>query len=177
MDTILRTRGTFIIRSSEESLSLATQISRNLFQYFGADTEIVALADPDEPHEGNEIQLFLGNAYWPSLTARAPPIYVDKDVGLVVRDANGRSTSYDFDEGLGAILLWPSFGSNLKLVIWGSDLPGLLNAGRLVPMLAGVGQPGFVIVSRECMWKGAAGVRALGHFDSFWNISNRSVIQ
>ncbi|KAL8640353.1 MAG: hypothetical protein Q9228_002721 [Teloschistes exilis] len=171
IDALLNTGGTFIIRTPVESLSLATQVSRNLFQYFGADTEIVALADPPKSHEGIEIQLFLGNAYWSSPTAHAPPIYVDRHIGLVIQHANGHCTSYGFSQGLGAIFLWPSPVDNLNLMVWGSDLPGLRSAVRLVPMLASVGQPDFVIVSRECAWKGIGGVRALGHFNSFWNIS------
>lgn len=111
-----------------------------------------------------------------SIVNQLGPISIDKGRGIVVRDARGRSTIYGLEEGLGAIYLRPNEAGTLDLVVWGVDLAGLQYAARMVPMLTGVGQPDFVVVNKECAWKGAAGVHALGYLDSFWNISDGSVV-
>ncbi|KAL9606404.1 MAG: hypothetical protein Q9179_000424 [Wetmoreana sp. 5 TL-2023] len=177
LDAILSTRGRFLISTPIEAFSFGIQISRNLFQYFGADTEIVTPGRSLTSDGGNRISLLLGRPSQMPLDAdHSFPIYVDKDKGLVVHNSYGRRTSYGFEDGLGAIFLRPNAGETLEVVIWGSDISGLRHAARLLPMLAGVGQPDFVIVGKECAWQGAAGVRGLGHFDSLWNITDRSVV-
>lgn len=177
LHAILETRGAFIVVTPNQAFSLAIQISRILFEYFGADADIVRPGQFEELEGGNKIRLLLGSADPILPTAgHGFPVRVDKDKGLVIRDAHGRSTSYGFEDGLGAIFLRPNADGNLELVIWGSDLGALRHAARLVPMLTGVGQPDFVVVSQDCAWKGAAGVRALGYFDNLWGISDRSVV-
>jgi hypothetical protein len=45
-----------------------------------------------------------------------------------------------------------------------------------LPMLTGVGQPDFIIVSKRCAWEGAAGVHAMGSFDNSWGVSETSFV-
>lgn len=177
LNAILDTNNRFIISTPREAFPLAVQISLSLFQYFGADADIIATGQVDQPSKGNKISLLLGpktHALFPA--GQFDPISLDKENGLVLRDAHGRTTRYSSQQGLGAIFLRSNKAGAVELVIWGSDWSGLRNAARLVPTLSGVGQPDFIILDKECAWKGAAGVRALGYFDSFWNITDDSVI-
>lgn len=176
LDAILRTSGRFaIVYSRSEALDVALQISRNLFQYFAADTEITHSKSLPLSFQGNVINLSLG----PSLSdpsRKNHPISVEPDQGIVVRDASGFPKKYEFEDGLGAAFLRPLPDEGLELVIWGYDDAGLRQAARLVPMLTGGGQPDFVIVSRKCRWRGASGVLAMGFFDYAWNISKASFL-
>ncbi|KAL8712818.1 MAG: hypothetical protein Q9220_003026 [cf. Caloplaca sp. 1 TL-2023] len=177
LDAILSARGRFVITNTTGTSVLAVQISRNLLQYFGADAEILAPHQPSKPDEKMRITIFIGNTdQLQSGGSRFSSISVEKDRGLLLRDAHGRTFVYTLEDGLGAIFLRPSAGGALELVIWGYDLSGLQHAARLIPMLTGVGQPDFVVVRRDCAWKGAAGALALGYFDNSWNISVRSVL-
>lgn len=96
--------------------------------------------------------------------------------GISIRDALGNTRLYPSDEGLGAIFLRPLPDERLNLVVWGFDDAGLRSAARLVPMLTGVGQPDFIVVSKVCAWKGAAGILALGFLDHRWNVSKTSYL-
>lgn len=175
---MLATDDRFAISTPEEAFALASQISRNLFQYFGADSEIDVISEKlVQPGRGNRIVLCLGTATIVfSVSGRPDPISIDEDEGLVIQIGQGQSAVYNFESGLGVIFLRPNEAGYLDLVVWGVDLAGLHNAARLVPMLTGVGQPDFVVVSKDCTWKGASGIHALGFFDIFWNISDESVI-
>ena len=179
LESILRTRGQFLIRYlSPEVYNVALQISRNLFQYFAADTEIVQSEGGAslKSHKGNLISVFIG-LQWSSSTVKSHSIKLQQDgLGITVRDLTGYLRSYQFEPGLGAIFLSPLSGQRLELVIWGYDETGLCSAARLVPMLTGVGQPDFVIVRKVSAWKGAAGVLAMGLFDHDWNVSQASFL-
>ena len=176
LDSILRTSGRLVIRTwSAETFDMALQVSRNLFQYFAADSEIIHSGADMDRQKGNVISLALG------LDLLNPPSQVDsigitEDRRLVLRKDNGQTKAYELQDGLGAIYLRPSAGGRLELVIWGYDDWGLRLASRLVPMLTGVGQPEFIVVSNACAWKGAAGVLAMGSFDNSWNVSQASFI-
>lgn len=151
------------------------QTSRNLFQYFAADAEIVSSETLQVPlsFHGNVINLSLGPSL-PDPPHKDHPISVEPDQGILVRDAFGFRRKYPFEEGLGAAFLRPLPDERLELVIWGYDDAGLRQAARLVPMLTGVGQPDFIIVRRRCRWKGANGVLAMGFFDRAWKVSKAS---
>ena len=176
LDSILHTSGRFLIRtSSKEIFDTALQVSRNLFQYFAADSEIVDLNTDAVLHQGNVISVALG----PDLPESVPwfhSINVLADHGLVVRKHNGQKRVFQFEEGLGAIFLRPLPLGRLELVIWGYESCGLGLAARLVPMLTGLGQPEFVIVGKRCAWEGAAGAHAMGSFDNFWSLSESSFV-
>ncbi|KAL8789590.1 MAG: hypothetical protein Q9213_001026 [Squamulea squamosa] len=177
LDAILDTRNHFIILTPNELLPLAVQISRNLLQYFGADAEIIGSDQPNRTIGGNKIILSLGSAgQLLSPAGQVGSIIIDQEQGLCVRGIDGHLTVYGFKKGLGAIFLRPGTDGTLELVVWGFDSLGLRLSARMVPMLTGVGQPDFVIVSRECAWKGAAGVHALGFFDNSWNIAESSAV-
>lgn len=78
--------------------------------------------------------------------------------------------------GLGAILLRPLPMERLELDIWGFDSFGLRLAARLLPMLTGVGQPEFIVVSERCAWEGTGGVLAMGSFDRHWELSEMAFV-
>ena len=176
LDSILRTSGRFLIRtSSKETLDTALQVSRNLFQYFAADSEIIDLDAALAFHQANIISVALGCDLPPSASwFRSVDLLADH--GLVVRKCNGQERVFQFEEGLGAIFLRPLPLGRLELVIWGYDCCGLRLAARLLPMLTGVGQPDFIIVSKRCAWEGAAGVYAMGSFDNSWGVSETSFV-
>lgn len=175
MDAILRTAGTFTIKyQNKEATALALQISRNLFQYFSADSAIVATNSHTETGPGNMITLAIGDNQLPSVH---PDFAIQlSEKGLAVRKSNGNVRVYGDKSGLGAIFLRPLLGERLELVVWGVDESGLVDAARLVPMLAGVGQPDFVVLRRESRWRGVEGVAAMGFFDQAWNVSQTAVV-
>lgn len=176
LDSILRTSSRLIIRTfSVETFDMALQVSRNLFQYFAADSEIIQSSADVDQQKSNVISLALGRDFNEYLS-EVHPISITGDRGLVLRKGNGQSRAYELEGGLGAIYLRPLVGGRLELVIWGYDDWGLRLASRLVPMLTGVGQPEYIVVSKACAWKGAAGVLAMGSFDNSWNLSEASFI-
>ena len=155
--------------------SLCLQIARNLFQYFGADAEIIDSASAYKGKAGNVISVEKGSMISPSHHPSFP-ISIDQGKGICVRNARGSVRLFEFEEGLGALYLTPLPNERLELKIWGFDDDGLGRAARLVPMLTGVGQPDFVLVRKRCGWEGAAGVLGMGSFDSFWNITEGSFL-
>ena len=108
------------------------------------------------------------------LGSHSGPIGLDNGGGVYVIKGGSMKTMFPFEVGMGAIFLRPLLDERLELVVWGFDKQGLRQAARLMPMLTGVGQPDFVIVSKRCAWKGAAGVLAMGLFDNFWKVSRGS---
>lgn len=154
---------------------MALQISRNLFQYFAADAEIVSSETLPLSFQGNVITLALGPSL-PDSPHKDHPISVGPDQAITVRDSFDFLRKYQFEKGLGAAFLRSLPDERLELVIWGYDEAGLRQAARLVPMLTGVGQPDFIVVSRECRWKGADGVLAMGFFDYAWKVSKASFV-
>ncbi len=152
------------------------QVSRNLFQYFSADQEIVDTTDGASAEHGNIISIAKGEEFPSSADDSVFPIQIIKGRGVCVRSPGGPETVFEFQEDLGAIYLRPVVGGRLELVLWGFADYGLRLAARLMPMLTGVGQPEFVIVSKRCAWEGAGGVLAMGSFDHDWNISEASFI-
>ena len=150
---------------------IASQVARNLFQYFAADSRIV---EDGETGDGNIITILEGPQD-DAFHSESHPIDIGADV-LSIRDTAGRMRSYPFEKGMGTIFLRTIPHGRLELVIWGFDKAGLRNAARLVPMLTGVGQPDFVVVSKSCTWKGAGGVLAMGFLDYQWNVSQASFL-
>ena len=173
MDSILDTSGALtIIAASPESQHTALQVSRNLCQYYAADTEIFDYSIPGGYAAGNIIILLTGDG----TGGRIPsdyPISFGKD-GVSIRDDKGRIRHYKSDDSIGAIFLVPLGDTALGLVVWGLDQTGLDIAARLVPMLTGVGQPDFVIIDKNILQNGASGVLAIGFFDAHWNVSKNS---
>lgn len=158
-----------------EAFDVALQISRNLFQYFGADSEIVHSDAPLRKHQGNIITVALRRGA-PLCPLANFPVAIENDQGVSVSRKCGEKRLYESREGLGAVFLRPLPDERLELLIWGYDVHGLRYAARLLPMITGVGQPDFVIVSKKCAWKGAGGVHAMGFFNSYWEVSENSFI-
>ena len=176
MEAILRSTGPLAIRISQAAaFDVALQTARNLYQYFRADTEIcgpdAALSDCQD----HAIRIAYGCELEPSALSNYP-IHVDPGRGLCIRDGGGRQHTYPFRPGLGVAMLRPLAAARLELVLWGYDLEGLQYAARLLPMQTGVGQPDFVVVNRQCAWKGASGVSAMGFLDSDWHVSGASYL-
>ncbi|PGH00606.1 hypothetical protein GX51_05705 [Blastomyces parvus] len=210
MDAILRATGKFTIRTcsrdsrdSEHLMNVALQTSRNLLQYFAADSQVLPLhtacssndnndhiieheeEEEEELHgPGNLITIAIGNDLPPpsppSLLTTFP-IHIANDhltIRTTTTTSNPHTKSYPFEPGLGAIFLRPRPlpHQRLELVVWGADLGGLRQASRLVPLLTGVGQPDFVVLGAQCRWRGVAGAYAVGFFDFGWQVSAGSYV-
>ncbi|EQL33940.1 hypothetical protein, variant [Blastomyces dermatitidis ATCC 26199] len=215
MDAILRSTGRFTIRvcsrdsdGSEQLINVALQISRNLLQYFAADSQLLPLQTAcnsnsnnshsnnndhiidDQEEElrgpGNLITISIGNDLPPPPASLVTtfPIHIAND-HLTIRTTTSNlhtttptTKSYPFEPDLGAIFLRPRPlpHQRLELVVWGADLGGLRQASRLVPLLTGVGQPDFVVLSEQCRWRGFAGAYAAGFFDFGWRVSAGSYV-
>lgn len=175
MDAILRTKGCFTIISHDpSSWTLANQLSRNLYQYLAADTNIITAAGSDRPGHGNLISLGVGSNI-AALPDGFPIVLGSSSIHLIGSDRIRRLYTTG-DHGLAAIFLSPLDNDRLELILWGADLSSLLVAARLLPLISGAGQPDFVIMTREVMWKGADGTLAMGFFDSRWRITNSSFL-
>ena len=155
---------------------MALQVSRNLYQYFGADSHIAAGPFHEALSSGNVITLVLGTDELPT-PLPSHPISICRESGIVIDKRNNKKRTYAFQDGLGIIFLRPLSTERLELVIWGFDDSGLRQAARLMPMLTGVGQPDFIVVGKRMAWEGAAGALAMGSFDSLWQISEASFFQ
>ena len=145
LDSLLLTRDCFLIiveQSNEVSLSVdylvdfevGLQVSRNLYQYFQADAEIVSSAEGLRLHAGNIITIAKGRHFAASLLP-SYPISLAGGKGVLVRDREGTQHLYSFQRGLGVICLRPLPQGRLELLIWGFDDEGLRLAARLQPML------------------------------------------
>ena len=177
LDAILRSSGRFLIRYEPDSTyKIALQVSRNLYQYFSADSELLVGHSSVDEESGNAISITIGETLPLLSMGSSFPIDIIEKQGLRVRGAGGESTIFSFQAGLGAIMLRPMPDERLELVVWGFDSLGLRLASRLLPMLTGTAQPDFTIVSERCGWMGAGGVLAMGFFDSHWNVTNTSFI-
>lgn len=196
MDAILRSSGTFSISICSPGVEhTALQISRNLFQYFAADSHIIEECSPRDPipnSTGNTIILAIGDDLPPSRN-RAFPIRAHRGNLVLSKGCthhqfdftthhessqNGHlhDSGYTYEHDLGALFLRPLEDERLELIVWGADLSGLEQAARLVPTLTGVGQPDFLVLSHSCRWKGHGGLYAAGHFNKFWQISPGSFL-
>lgn len=154
-------------------MKVAAQISRNLFQYFKADSVILSNPVQISRRSGNVITIVTGSGLpLPSLPSF--PIQISGADKLAIRDDAGQNRIYGAEDGLAAIFVRPLDLERLELVIWGGDADSLRIAARLVPMLTGVGQPDFIVLSKSCSWKGLDGVLAMGFFDYSWNVSKTS---
>ncbi|KAL4915571.1 hypothetical protein BDW62DRAFT_121413 [Aspergillus aurantiobrunneus] len=194
MDAILRTHGIFTINiCSAGAEETAIQISRNLLQYFAADTYITSQCSSlNATFPGNVITISLGNEL-PKSALSSYPIHVTdghinlyRECFLVPGDLHGvlkldtsrncHKYTVNCEPDIGALFLRPLGGEGLELVVWGADMDGLEQAARLVPTLTGAGQPEFLILGDSCRWEGHAGLYAAGHFDKSWQISRESYI-
>jgi poly(3-hydroxybutyrate) depolymerase len=177
MTAILRSHGPFIIRhpGSANTSHIALQVSRNLHQYFQADTVVTSSTSYSIPFgiSSNIITLAVGS----DLEDIQPTFSVGVGASRVtIRDYRGREHRYG-EEAKGAAFLRPLEGERLELVLWGADDEGLRQVSRLVPMVTGVGQPDFVVLGEGAKWKGIEGALAMGFFDSGWKVTPSSIIE
>ncbi|EMC96159.1 hypothetical protein BAUCODRAFT_33501 [Baudoinia panamericana UAMH 10762] len=175
MDAILRTNGAFqIVYTSQNALHIALQVSRNLYQYYGADTIITdSYTEACEQASGNVITVAIGGGL-PQELGCFDSIVIENDRIRVADHTIGGV--YRFRNALGAIFLRPLPDERLELVVWGMDEEGLDIAARLVPLWTGSGQPDFVVGDRSMLWKGIDGALAMGFFDHDWKVSTNSFV-
>jgi predicted esterase len=175
LDAIMRTVGAFeVVTSSERTFDAALQISRNLYQYYGADSSI-SHSSREVAQAGNLITLAVGTDLSPGELEPFPLRILP--TGIEVRRSNrSRTKIIPMETGLGAVFLRPLRNERLELVVWGADESGLRQAARLVPTLTGVGQADFIILNKRAAWQGHAGAIAMGFFDFEWQISEGSYI-
>jgi dienelactone hydrolase len=176
LDAIMRTLGSFkIMIYSNNTLDVALQISRNLYQYYHADSSIINCSSRDANQTGNLISLAVGTDL-PAGELETFPINI-LPTGIEIRRSHRSPIQViPHEAGLGAIFLRPLGNEQLELVVWGSDQSGLRQVARLVPTLTGVGQADFIILSKRAAWQGHAGAIAMGFFDFEWQISEGSYI-
>ncbi|KAF2471395.1 uncharacterized protein BDR25DRAFT_260921 [Lindgomyces ingoldianus] len=179
MTAILRSSGPLTIRhQAAETAHIALQVSRNLHQYFSADSKIISTGSWDDSPPGNLISIAIGGDA-PPIVQPDFPIQVGT-TSVSVRDSNGRWRRFGEGEGahLGAAFLQPPalLDERLELVLWGSDVEMVAQVARLVPMLTGVGQPDFVVLGDSARWRGVEGALSLGFFDYSWNVTPSSVV-
>ena len=174
LNAILRTQDTFRIQClSSRGADVALQISRNLYQYFGADAEVNEGKCDINSDLGNFITISVGMEDLPEFS-NSCAITIDPEDGLLVETRDGSQMHYAIEDGLGIIFLQSHSNTRLDLVVWGSDETGLRQAARLFPMLTGVGQADFVVVRKQMGWEGATGALAMGSFDDHWQVSRAS---
>jgi len=158
---------------------VASDISRNLFQYFAADSEISSNLFSESPNSavGNSIFIGFPEDLGVSLLGIGREFPISKsETAVFLRDASGYRRRYRIEPGMGLIYLYPLPEERLGIVLWGADEVGLRSAARLIPLRTGVGQPDFVLLGREAGWSGVGGVRAMGMFDFSWNISSAAYL-
>ena len=176
MDAILRSHGHFsIVKHSKETDHIALQISRNLCQYYAADTDIAANYTTALNTTGNIISIAIGEDL-PQEIDDQQSIWVTHD-GIII-DYNGENYGWSAwqSKGLAAIFLRPLAGKRLELVVWGVNAKALETSARLVPLLTGGGQPDFIIMDQTMLWKGLEGTLGLGFFDWDWQVSQNSYL-
>lgn len=178
MDAILRTEGAFqiIAHVSEPPKKAvahaALQISRNLCQYFSADTEIVSEPTSGTNRTGNVVSNLLAEKV--PQTSHNDAIKIEAD-RIRIRDAFGAIHTYrSRGKGLAAVFLRPLPDERLELVVWGADEASLRIAARLVPTLTGTGVPDFVIADSDMLYEGIEGMLAMGFFGDDWNVSSNA---
>lgn len=183
IDAVMRTKGAFQVvydpsNGSNATSHIALQISRNLCQYFSADTEITrSLEQAVSDRAGNVISVSLGLGI-------KDPIYKGVHSNHAIKTHPGRISIKDSSgfvhtyrarkEGLAAAFLRPLPDERLELVVWGVDEASLRMAARLVPLVTGTGVPDFVIADAKMLWKGVEGTLAMGFFDENWDASGNS---
>lgn len=176
LDAILRTLGSFSIRMcSKNTFEVAVQISRNLYQYYHADSSITSCSNQDLSQAGNIITLAIGNDLPPG-ELKSFPINLLPGRIEIRRSSHSSTKIIALEPELAAVFLRPLGNERLELVVWGSDESGLRLAARLVPTLTGVGQADFIILSKRSRWLGHAGAIAMGFFDFEWQISKGSFV-
>lgn len=179
MDSIFRSRGAFsVVTHSRGTEHVTLQISRNLCQYFTADTDITKDYSEALSSTGNVISIAIG-ADLPQDYSGTYPIEVSFD-GIIIRRGHVYlgwfSTGFSATSELAAAFLRPLPNERLELVVWATDLASLEIAARLVPMLTGSGQPDFIVTDKTMLRKGVQGTLALGFFDGQWNVTENSYI-
>ncbi|KAI5290057.1 hypothetical protein KEM55_008673 [Ascosphaera atra] len=179
LDAILRSKGPIMIYTSFgiKGNAIACQVSRNLLQYYGADSRHTqSHAEAINGNTGNVITIAVGGDLPPSMISSFP-IHVLNGSLVIASQLSGLAATYPFSPGLFAAFLRPLANERLELVFWGADKAGLQHAARLLPMLTGVGQPDFVVGTKEhCALQGAAGLKAAGFFDWEWKIGKESYV-
>ncbi|KAK0269661.1 hypothetical protein LTS00_017218 [Friedmanniomyces endolithicus] len=173
MDAILSTRGAFqITHLSPAAQHIALQISRNLCQYFGADTKITN--DYNEARAANGSNLITIAIGRDLPTTPESPISFSNSRLEIHDQYSPYPHIYAAANHLAAVWLRPLPDERLDLVVWGADEEGLGIAARLVPLMTGTGQPDFVVADQTMLWKGLEGTLALGYFDVWWKVSRGS---
>jgi hypothetical protein len=177
LDAILRSHGPFAISyTSNDTFDIALQVSRNLHQYFGADSHLVKPEDRSSfPGSGNLITIAVGDTLPLSkidFSIKLSP----KTERLMIMNSEGYwETPGGSKSPLGAIFLRPHDEERLELVVWGSSLSMAQQAARLVPMMTGTGQADFILLKDDAKSRGADACY-MGFFNEWWKVTKSSVL-
>ncbi|KAL9099419.1 MAG: hypothetical protein Q9163_005077 [Psora crenata] len=104
INSILRTSGRFVIRAmSPECEATALQVSRNMFQYFAADTEIIS---PETIPNGNLTSIAVESGEHVGWVNQKPQtIKVIETQGVSIGRDDDTHRLYGFEEGMGIVSL------------------------------------------------------------------------
>ena len=181
----MHTKGPFSIGyASRDGWHVASEVARNLLQYYGADSELAAItsntslisAAAAELHlNGNHISIFHGLDR--VLTRKMDAPFFFQDECLCIKTSTAAASRFAFKDGLGLICLCPLPNQRLELVIWGFDHSGLHRAARLIPLLPGVGQPDFIVVGDQMAVKLLMCGLAMCTIEYNWSAASASYIQ
>ncbi|KAF3902043.1 hypothetical protein AA313_de0207966 [Arthrobotrys entomopaga] len=147
----------------------ALEISRNLYQYYSADTRIGTIDDLKQIKDGNIVVLGrFDNSFLPEELKSTFPVSQTESGDIDIQLQNGETITYKNRPGLGMVFLFPTGNDRVGILIWGSNDDAVRRASRLLPIRTGTSQPDFIILGPESGWSGAAGALALAMFDSHW---------
>jgi hypothetical protein len=176
LDALLKTKSRFTIAyRGLETGKVALQISRNLHQYYYADSDIVDSLAPRST-SGHIITIAIGAQLPPSIVPEFPIKLSPKTGRIMVLNSDGKwETPGGSTRATSAVFLRPLDKGRLELVVWGDSIDTIQQAARLVPMLTGTGQPDFIIIGEDGRWKGTDAAY-MGFFDVWWKVSRSSVL-
>lgn len=181
LNAILHSSGPFLIRHTEDDAEdVASQIAQNLYQYLKADSDISLMSDDGRSKSPGSVAES-SNVITVATGSQIPDAVQDfaiqvSEGGISLTKANGRTVRIPSEDNPSAIYVRPLAGGKTELVIWGAQKDSTAMAARLVPILPGVGQPDFIVLSESCRWEGVGGVLAMGYFDYQWRISEASYV-
>ncbi|KAK6528694.1 hypothetical protein TWF694_003937 [Orbilia ellipsospora] len=147
----------------------ALEVSRNLYQYYSADTKIGIIDDLEQIKKGNVVVLGrFDKTLLPEELRSTFPVSQTESGDINLQLQSGEKITYKNRPGIGMVLLFPIGKDRVGILIWGSNDDAVRRASMLMPIRTGSSQPDFIILGPESGWNGAAGALALAMFDSHW---------
>jgi predicted esterase len=188
IEAIMRTNGpVLVVAYGNNTFATALQVSRNLHNYFYADSTLLQVENGQSYTKAafaNLITMSIGANVPAHLCSPDFPISIcssyriddDQATASLSISARGRplKTFSSGSEDAGAIYLRPLQDTfALELVIWGNNAKMLTQAARLAPTMTGIGAPDWIILQESAQLLGVHGC-AIGFFNAQWDIGMSS---